>query len=146
MSVTSYLFLLAYLPAVLIGWRLLGRLGGCAARAWLLAAGVLFCGWAAPWSLVILAAEGAATYCLGRAMDRPGARKKLLLWTGVGLVLAVLLLFKYTGFFLARWTAGLPGWLVPLGLSFASFQQIFWLRDRYYGDVETVSPLSLIHI
>lgn len=142
MSVTSYLFLLAYLPAVLIGWRLLGRLGGCAARAWLLAAGVLFCGWAAPWSLVILAAEGAATYCLGRAMDRPGARKKLLLWTGVGLVLAVLLLFKYTGFFLARWTAGLPGWLVPLGLSFASFQQIFWLRDRYYGDVETVSPLD----
>ena len=142
MSVTSYLFLLAYLPAVLIGWRLLGRLGGCAAWAWLLAAGVLFCGWAAPWSLVILAAEGAATYCLGRAMDRPGARKKLLLWTGVGLVLAVLLLFKYTGFFLARWTAGLPGWLVPLGLSFASFQQIFWLRDRYYGDVETVSPLD----
>ena len=82
-----------------------------------LASGVLFCGWAAPWSLVILAAEGAATYCLGRAMDRPGARKKLLLWTGAGLVLAVLLLFKYTGFFLARWTAGLPGWLVPLGLS-----------------------------
>lgn len=143
MSATSYLFLLAFLPAVLVGWRLAGRWGGGrAARLWLLAAGLLFCGWGAPWALLILAAEGAATYWLGRAMSRPGARKKLMLWLGTGLVLALLLLFKYTGFFLGRWTDGLPAWLIPLGLSFASFQQIFWLRDRYYGEADKVSPLD----
>lgn len=143
MSTTSHPFLLVFLPAVLVGWRLIGRRwGSFGARVWLLAAGVLFCGWGAPWALLILALEGTATYCLGTAMGRPGAHKKRLLLLGTGLVLSVLLLFKYTGFFLGRWTDGLPAWLIPLGLSFVSFQQIFWLRDRYYGDADPVSPLD----
>lgn len=142
MSVTSYVFLLVYLPVVLAGWRMAGRKNDRAARLWLLAAGVVFCGWSAPWSLLVLCAEGAATWRLGTAMGRPGARKKTLLAAGAALVLAVLFLFKYTGFFLAPWTDGLPAWLTPLGLSFCSFQQLFWLRDRYYGEAEAVSPLD----
>ena len=104
MSITSHLFLLAFLPAVCVIWRLAGRYSGRAARLCLLAAGILFCGWSAPWSLLVLAGEGAATYCLGRAMSRPGSRKKPLLAAGAALVVAVLFLFKYTGFFLAPWT------------------------------------------
>lgn len=114
MSITSHLFLLVFLPAVCVTWRLANRHSSCAARLCLLAAGILFCGWSAPWSLLVLAGEGTATYCLGRAISRPGSRKKPLLATGVVLVVAVLFLFKYTGFFLAPWTDGLPAWLAPL--------------------------------
>ena len=43
MNVQSHLFVLAYLPAVLVLWRLLGeRLGGRAAQGGLVCAGVLF--------------------------------------------------------------------------------------------------------
>ena len=133
MSITSHLFLLVFLPAVCVIWRLADRRSNRCARLCLLAAGVLFCGWSAPWSLLVLAGEGTATYCLGRAMARPGARKKPLLAAGAVLVVAVLFLFKYTGFFLAPWTQGLPAWLAPLGLSFGSFQQLFYLRDCYQG-------------
>ncbi len=133
MSVASYPFLLAFLPAVLLVFR---RLGDKAGQAFLVAAGLLFCGWEAPWSLLVLLIEGALTYRLGAAMDRPSANKKALLWTGCAAVLAVLALFKYTP--AAR---GLS-FLAPLGLSFFSFQQIFWLRDRYANAVEAVSPLS----
>ena len=142
MSVASYLFLLLFLPIVLIGWRLMGRVSGRGARIWLLVAGILFCGWSAPWSLTVLAAEGGATYWLGLQMERAPERKRRLLVIGVALVTLVLALFKYTGFFLAPWTKGLPAWLTPLGLSFSSFLQLFWLRDRYYGEVEVVSPLD----
>lgn len=141
MSVTSYGFLLVYLPALCVGWRLIGRRSSRGARLWLLGMGLIFCGWNAPLSLPILAAEGAVTWVLGTRMERT-RRKKALLAAGCVLVAAVLALFKYTGFFLAPWTDGLPGWLTPLGLSFSSFQQIFWLRDRYYGEVEAVSPLD----
>lgn len=133
MSVASYPFLLAFLPVVLVVFR---HMGGKAGQAFLVAAGLLFCGWEAPWSLLVLLAEGAFTYALGAWMDRPGAPKRVLLFTGCAGVLSVLILFKYTPA-----AQGLR-FLAPLGLSFFSFQQIFWLRDRYMGDVGAVSPLS----
>lgn len=142
MNVTSYLFLLVYLPVVCVVWHRANRKHNGLARAWLLVSGAVFCGWAAPLSLPVLAAEGAATYLLGRAMGRDKTRDKSLLAVGAVLVTGVLVLFKYTGFFLAPWTDGLPGWLTPLGLSFSSFLQIFWLRDRYCGEAEAVSPLD----
>ena len=143
MSVTSYVFLLAFLPAVCIGWRLWAKVGENAPRIWLVAAGVVFCGWAAPLSLPVLAAEGTATWLLGRAIGKEKTKRdKMRLTVGCVLVVGVLVLFKYTGFFLAPWTKGLPGWLTPLGLSFSSFLQLFWLRDRYCGEAEEVSPLD----
>jgi alginate O-acetyltransferase complex protein AlgI len=142
MSVASYLFLLVYLPITLVLWRQVGKRSSIFARLLLLAANLIFCGWSAPCGLLVLCAEGSVTYALGGAMDRRPALKKPLLAAGAVLVLAVLLLFKYTGFFLAAWTDGLPAWLTPLGLSFSSFQQLFWLRDRYHGETEQVSPLD----
>ena len=93
MSVTSYVFLLCFLPVVLIGFR---KLGGRKGQAFLVAAGLLFCGWGAPWSLLVLCAEGYLTYALSRAMARPGANRDLLLGLGCAVVLGVLILFKYT--------------------------------------------------
>ena len=147
MNVQSHLFVLAYLPAVLIAWRALGRrLGGTAAQAFLLCAGVLFCGWGAPWSLLVLAGEGALTWLLGRRIARDRSRGRPLLWAGAGALLAVLAFFKYTGFALSLTPLeGLfapPGWLMPLGLSFVTFQQILWLRDCYDG--ETGADVSFL--
>ena len=133
MSVTSYVFLLAFLPVSLVGFR---KLGGRRGQWFLAAAGLLFCGWSAPWSLAVLLGEGALTYALGRAMDRPESNKRLLLGVGCAAVLGVLILFKYTP------AAGVLGALAPLGLSFLSFQQLFYLHDRYVGQVEAVGPLD----
>ena len=147
MNVPSHLFVLAYLPVTLILWRLLGRRSSLATRGFLLGAGVLFCGWGAPLSLLVLAGEGAVSFLLGRCMAKDPAHKKTLLWLGSAALLAVLAFFKYTGFALSLTPLeGLfspPGWLAPLGLSFVTFQQIFFLRDCYDGALgEDVSPLD----
>ena len=119
MNVQSHLFILAYLPAAVILWRLLSRRGGPAARIVLLGAGLVFCGWGAPLSLLVLAGEGMASFLLGRAIARDWARGRPLLWLGSGLLLAVLTLFKYTGFALSLTPLeGLfspPAWLAPPG-------------------------------
>lgn len=133
MNVASYGFLLAFLPAVLTGFR---RLAGRARLVFLVLAGLVFCGWGAPWSLAVLLAEGALTYKLGMALGRPGGRRKLLLALGCGAVLGTLALFKYSP------AARSLGALAPLGLSFFSFQQLFWLRDRYAGQAPELSPLT----
>lgn len=133
MNVASYGFLMVYLPAVLIVFR---RLKGTAGQVFLVLAGLLFCGWDAPWSLAVLLAEGALTYALGTKMGRPGSHDKLLMGAGCAVVLGALVLFKYTA-------AGQNfSALAPLGLSFFSFQQLFWLRDRYTGQTQAVSPLN----
>ena len=148
MNVQSHLFVLAYLPLVLVLWRVLNRwAGGAAPRAFLLCAGVVFCGWASPWSVLVLAAEGAVSYALGRRIAQDPKNGRPLLWAGSALLLAVLAFFKYTGFALSLTPLeGLfapPGWLMPLGLSFVTFQQIFWLRDCYDGAAgDGVSPLD----
>ena len=147
MNVQSHLFVLAYLPAALILWRLLGRGGNLPARIFLLGAGILFCGWGAPLSLPVLAGEGAVSFLLGRAIARDRARGRPLLWLGAALLLTVLAFFKYTGFALSLTPLeGLfspPGGLAPLGLSFVTLQQILFLRDCYDGEPGgDVSPLD----
>lgn len=147
MNVQSHLFVLAYLPAVLILWRVLSsRAGSGAARGFLLCAGILFCGWGSPLSLLVLCGEGVLSWLLGRAMTRPGAPRKLLLGVGAAVLLAVLAFFKYTGFVLSltplEGVFTPPAAWAPLGLSFLTFQQIFWLRDCYYGETGDVSPLD----
>lgn len=146
MNIQSHLFVLAYLPAVVLLWRLLNRGTGRGARVFLLCAGLLFCGWGSPWSLLVLCGEGAVSFLLGRGMARPGAPRRLLLAVGAALLLAVLAFFKYTGFLLSLTPLeGLfspPAGLMPLGLSFLTFQQLFWLRDCYFGEAGRESALD----
>lgn len=147
MNIQSHLFVLAYLPLTIVLWRLSRRwLGGLAARVILLCAGLLFCAWGSPLSLLVLCGEGAVSYLLGRGMGRPGAPRKLLLAIGAAVLLAVLVFFKYTGFLLSLTPLeGLftpPAAWAPLGLSFLTFQQIFWLRDCYMGEAGEASALD----
>lgn len=148
MNVQSHLFVLAYLPAVLILWRAVNaRAGNRWARVCLLGAGALFCGWGAPLSLLVLAGEGAVSWLLGRRIAGGDPHKKALLWAGGLLPLLVLAFFKYTGFALSLTPLeGLftpPAGLMPLGLSFLTFQQILWLRDCYDGQIPgEVTPLD----
>ena len=146
MNVQSHLFILVYLPVLLILWRLSRRwLGQLGSRWVLLAGGVLFCGWASPAALAVLAGEGLLSWFAGREIAR-GRRKTLWLAVSAACLLAVLVFFKYTGWLLALTPLeGLftpPAAFAPLGLSFLTFQQLFWLRDCYYNETGEVSLLD----
>ena len=70
---------------------------------------------------------------------------KLIMITGVTLNLAVLFYFKYFDFFLdnvnSLFGSSIPlkNILLPLGISFFTFQQISFLVDTYRGELDTVS-------
>ena len=144
MNFQSYIFLL-FAAVLLVGWRLMPSASG--RRLWLLAAGLVFYGWGAPAGLLLLAAEGVFTWWLGGLLAR-SRRKKPLLALGAVVLLAVLARFKYAGFFLdtvnsvAGTSLSVASLLLPMGLSFLTFQQLFYLHDCASGELEPLSPLD----
>ncbi len=127
MTFSGFPFLLGFLPLMLCGFALAGRLGASLAKCWLIAASLLFYGAGAPAFLPRLVLSVAGNFLFIQAMHgstRPGR------WAAGGVVLnlAVLGWFKYLA----------QDGLSPLGLSFFTFTQIGALL--HHADGETPPP------
>jgi alginate O-acetyltransferase complex protein AlgI len=147
MLFNSHEFLFLFLPATLAGyWWLNGHAAPRIALGWLVAASLVFYGWWNPVYLWVLIVSMAGNYAFGRAIAacRPnGAAGAVLVAVGVAANLALLGYFKYSGFLLDNLTAlAGQGWspaqiILPLGISFFTFQQIAYLADcRTLGAAE----------
>lgn len=152
MSFTGYEFVLLFLPIVLGGTALLARLKQSAyKKLWLVAASVLFYAWASPAALVWLLVSAAVSYLLANAIHRTNrekvAAKKILV--GAGCLFHVLFLgfFKYVDLSsLAASTGDLGAlvFLVPMGVSFFTFQFIVFLLEVYRGKDAPSKPLDFL--
>ncbi|MEN9580477.1 MAG: hypothetical protein RJA70_3486 [Pseudomonadota bacterium] len=151
MLFNSYEFLFFFLPITLCVYHGLHRLRLFqTALAALVAASVLYYGWATPSFLLLLIPSIAANFVIGRTIQRRRTDRAgdLLLFGGVALNLALIGYFKYTDFAIEVFnhTAGatIPRQFIelPLGISFFTFQQIAFLADcRYKAFQET----SVVH-
>jgi D-alanyl-lipoteichoic acid acyltransferase DltB (MBOAT superfamily) len=137
MLFTSYAFMLVFLPVTLAGFYLLRRLGRREASiTFLLIASLVFY---AQWSLAhaaLLVLSIAANYALGRlAAEGPPPMRRLALHTAIAFNLSLIFWFKYFDFAAAN-AASLVGLdyallniVLPLGISFFTFQQVAYVVD-----------------
>lgn len=142
MPFSSLIFVCAFLPA-------------CLAAAWLapararnmvvLAASLLFYAWGAPRFLPVILGLGVADFWLARRIARTeGPRRRIFLAAGICVHVSVLAYFKYANFFVGeangvRAAMHLPPWawssvVLPIGVSFLTFEEISYLTDVYRGD------------
>jgi D-alanyl-lipoteichoic acid acyltransferase DltB (MBOAT superfamily) len=140
MLFNSAAFILGFLPIVLFGFLLTGGLGRQRLAAiWLTIASLLFYSWWDPTNLPLLIGSMVFNYLLGGMLIK--SRSKALLIFGVVVNIALLVYFKYTGFFLVtldqmvgtNWSFG--NIVLPLAISFFTFQQIAYLVDAHDGEV-----------
>ncbi|MDE2240643.1 MAG: MBOAT family protein [Rhodospirillales bacterium] len=124
MLFNSRLFVLVFLPLALGGFLALGRRRN-AALWWLLGCSLFFYGWWKPPLLALLLGSIGVNYAIAGL-----ARRKTWLVAGLAFNLGLLGWFKYAGMF------GVPGIVLPLGISFFTFQQIMFLVDSYKGVVK----------
>jgi alginate O-acetyltransferase complex protein AlgI len=107
---------------------------------WLTALSLFFYAYWNPPYLALLAASIGANYLVGRRLGE--TRGKTLLILGVAFNLGLIAIFKYAGFFVSTVNtlsgAGLPSpdVVLPLAISFFTFQQIAYLVDTYQGKVK----------
>lgn len=131
-------FIFGFLPIVLIVFYLATRFaGGNLAMYALAAMSIIFYGWW-NWALVILLMGSVtANYVFGLVLAR--WRQKVWLVAGITLNLGLLAWFKYADFFtgtinsVAGTSFDLSAIILPLAISFFTFQQIAFLVDVYQG-------------
>jgi D-alanyl-lipoteichoic acid acyltransferase DltB (MBOAT superfamily) len=141
MLFNSYIFIFLFLPIVLSGFFLLGKRNHRAAIAWLVACSLFFYSWWNPAYLGLMLLSMIFNYAMGAAISRHNNwHKKALLTTSVTLNLGLLAYYKYANFFVSSLndTLGtsyhLESIVLPLAISFYTFQQIAYLVDAYRGE------------
>lgn len=144
MLFNSYIFILMFLPICLLVYFALNHFKLYKVGiAWLIGMSLWFYGYLNPEYIPVIVGSILVNYGLYRMIisKRFERRKKLITTLGVLINLAVLGYFKYLDFFISNINAVFKNDLpllhivLPLGISFFTFQQISFLIDAKNGEI-----------
>jgi alginate O-acetyltransferase complex protein AlgI len=154
MLFNSPIFLFVFLPLTLLVFYLLGSFGKVRlALASLVFASLLYYGWWKPEYLPLIFLSMAVNYLCGwliQQQQRRGRPGQSILVLGITFNLGLLGYFKYANFFVDNVNAITGGsWevasiLLPLAISFFTFQQIAYLVDVYQKKAQEVDLLRYV--
>ncbi|WP_144938461.1 MBOAT family protein [Paenibacillus sp. 32O-W] len=158
MIFSSYSFIFVFLPVTLLVYRLLLFWKKDAlSKLWLVAVSLYFYAQGSPEFVLSFAGVILFNYVLGSRIRRlhvsdnkQHRSKRILLAIGLAQNLALLGYYKYTNFFIENVNAltgeslALKSIVLPLGISFFTFQLIAYLADCYRGKVEEHSVIDYL--
>lgn len=146
MLFNSYIFIFLFLPIALAGYYALNYVNQYrAANLFLIGMSLWFYGYFNASYLLIICGSIIANFLIAKTMEhyaQKQAIKKLVLLFGICGNIAVIFYFKYFNFFLENINAlfrvsfELKNILLPLGISFFTFQQLSYLIDSYRGETK----------
>ena len=151
MLFNSYIFIFAFLPVVFSVYHiLLKHRDVLSAKVFLVLASLFFYSWWNIAYLPILVFSLLFNFYIGELLQKAAAadRKKLVLITGVITNISLLAYYKYADFFIdnVNYLSGSDienlDLLLPLAISFFTFQQIAYLVDCYRGSVKEYDFLN----
>ena len=136
MLFNSYIFVFVFFPIVLLGYYILNKYGKYRlGEVFLLFMSLIFYGTFEITSILILGISILVNYGISIVI-RKGKRKDVLI-AGIFFNIIILGAFKYTNFLfsnvnnLLNLNISTIEWIVPIGLSFMTFQQISYIVDVY---------------
>lgn len=154
MLFNSYEFILAFLPVTVIGFLLFSMKSRAWSFAWLIGASIFFYAWWRPFNLLIIGPSLVVNYIFARWLlslsNREGRAKSFVLALGVLFNVCLLGYFKYMNFGLtvANDLAGthfvFQQIILPLGISFITFQKIAFLVDVAGGRVRSFTASDFL--
>lgn len=148
MLFNSYEFIFVFLPFVVAVFFALGRTSRVWALRWVIAASLFFYGYWRPLNVLIIAPSVLINFILARLLLRLGKQEsrsaaQAVLVLGIAFNVAFLGYFKYSNFFVSAMNDAfgthmfLARIILPLGISFITFQKIAFLIDVHAGRIES---------
>ena len=154
MQFTSYAFILLFLPLFVLAYFLLNKINRVLGKVLIILSGVLFYFFACAdggddarnriLSLAVFGTSILLNPVLALLLSKNGKRRKPVLVLAIVLNVAALLYFKYRNFAVTSLNSILDTGLrpkeilLPLAISFFTFQQIMYVVSVYRGDIEKV--------
>jgi alginate O-acetyltransferase complex protein AlgI len=150
MSFISFSFIALYFAALFIRWGTPPRAGtsGTTLRVTgLLLLSWVFYAWHVPWYIFLILASTAVDYLAALALDTPAAstgsnsKRRAILVASLVTNLGLLGYFKYAGFLVSAFNEAsgsgfsVPQILLPIGISFYTFQSMSYTIDVYRGQI-----------
>lgn len=138
MLFSSLTFLYLFLPVCMLVYYMAPT---TTARNWVLVLfSLFFYAWGEPLNVLLLLFSTACNFGFGIFMGRT-SRKKQLMTASAVFNLLLLGFFKYTGFLLENinllgFNIPIPNIVLPIGISFYTFQALSYVIDVYRGDVQ----------
>ena len=153
MLFNSFEFILIFLPITFLVFFFLSHFGGGeASRVWLLGASLFFYGWWEPVYVPLILGSIIFNFGISQTFLKLKSKNHVFpqscLLIGILSNLALLGYFKYADFFIENlnWSLDtkieLPHIILPLAISFFTFQQIAYLVDSYKGEVKESSFIN----
>ncbi len=107
----------------------------------MLISSLIFYSWNGPKYLVLIVSMTFVSWLSALLIEKNRHHAKNYMIAGVAVLLLILGIFKYTGFFLntfnfiSPWNITIPTIVLPIGISFYTFQLISYIVDVYRGEV-----------
>lgn len=153
MVFSSVVFLFFFLPVCLLGYYVLFRRSVKWKNRWLLFCSLFFYAWGGIQYLGLILLSIGVNWLVARAIrkrrEQPPRIKRYLVY-GLCFNLLVLFVFKYLGFFVSNLnlilpvTIPVPEIVLPIGISFFTFQGMSYIIDVYRNKAEALdNPLDV---
>lgn len=151
MLFNSYEFIFLFLPISFLVYIALGRYGSRRiSLIWIIAASLFFYGWWNPAYLGLILGSMFFNYSVGLILsgNSTATNRKVIAGFGVAANLSLLAYYKYANFFVdninvvfsVNWNV--ENIILPLAISFFTFQQITYLIDIYRGETREYNFLQ----
>ena len=147
MLFTSLEFLLLFLPLCMAVYYVLPFRFGLR-NYWLLLSSLTFYAWGEPWFVFVMLGSICFNYIAAMAIERfraHGCLMKSTLWAAVAVNLSIIGTWKYANFLTATIREWMPlrqgaipqtSFILPIGISFFTFQALSYVIDVYRGTVK----------
>lgn len=150
MNFNSYSFILLFLPMVILGYYMLNRISIKAGKIVLIVAGVVFYLQAGINMALLLAFSMAFNLLFAKGIYCSKRYRRTLVWVAITCNVGLLFYFKYFDFVaenishLFKFSYTSQNLILPLGISFFTFQQILYLVNIYRGEINEIDWIDYV--
>ncbi|MCF0146225.1 MAG: MBOAT family protein [Eubacterium sp.] len=149
MQFSSYIFILAFLPIMVLVYFLLNKISITAGKIAIIAGSVIFYAYTDLSTLVILGISLGINFLFAKLIERV-KWKKVFMFIPVIINVGLLLYYKYTNFVIVNANAWfgkdfpLKELILPIGISFFTFQQIAYIVAVYRNEIKKTDAIDYI--